>query len=87
MYSECFLISDHRKHEDRLGIYSLNRVEWSITEQGSNAFSLCVVPLYETLGPDAVAFIVNQAELHTVVCSGDKVEKVVTSVETHTQLS
>lgn len=56
-------------------------MEWSIAEQASNAFSLCVVPLYETLGPDAVAFIINQAEIHTVVCSSDKIEKLASQAD------
>eukprot|EP01126_Amoeba_proteus_P025835 TRINITY_DN2567_c0_g1_i3.p1 TRINITY_DN2567_c0_g1~~TRINITY_DN2567_c0_g1_i3.p1 ORF type:complete len:649 (+),score=133.27 TRINITY_DN2567_c0_g1_i3:84-2030(+) len=62
-------------HEDKIGIFSVNRIEWAFTEQACNAYSFILVPLYETLGPDAVVFIINQAELATVVCSGDKVEK------------
>jgi len=61
-------------HEDKIGIYSINKVEWLLTEHAANAFSLCIVPLYDTLGPDVCSFIVNQAELSVVICSGDKVE-------------
>jgi len=61
-------------HESKIGVYSINRVEWALTEQAANAYSLCLVPLYDTLGPDVCSYIVNQAELSCVICSGDKIE-------------
>jgi len=61
-------------HKDMLGIYSINRVEWVLTEEGCNAYSFCIVPLYDTLGPEACAFIINQTELAVIVCSSDKVK-------------
>lgn len=33
-----------------MGIYSLNRAEWFITEQACNAYSFVSIPLYDTLG-------------------------------------
>ncbi|XP_019624807.1 PREDICTED: long-chain-fatty-acid--CoA ligase 6-like [Branchiostoma belcheri] len=51
-----------------MGIFSQNRPEWAIAEQGCNMFSIVVVPLYDTLGAEAVQHIINQAELRTVVC-------------------
>ena len=35
------------------------------------AYSLVSVPLYDTLGPDAVRFICSHAELAAVACSAD----------------
>ncbi|XP_078659799.1 long-chain-fatty-acid--CoA ligase 1-like isoform X1 [Branchiostoma floridae x Branchiostoma belcheri] len=58
-----------------LGIFSQNRVEWTVTEQACNMYNMVVVPLYDTLGPQAITFIVNQAKLSTIVC--DKSEKAV----------
>jgi long-chain acyl-CoA synthetase len=37
-------------------------------------FSMITVPLYDTLGADAIKHIINQTELRTVVCSKDKVK-------------
>ncbi len=34
----------------RIGLYSVNRPEWVIAEQGCFAQNLCTVPLYDTLG-------------------------------------
>lgn len=55
-----------------VGIYSQNRPEWILFEQGAYCFSLVVVPLYDTLGPDACAFIIKQTDMSTVVVEDDK---------------
>lgn len=57
-----------------LGIYSQNRPEWVIAEQACNAYGMVCVPLYDTLGSDAVKFIVNQAEIRTVVIDAPKIK-------------
>lgn len=54
-----------------IGLYSQNCPEWILTEQACYTYSLVVVPLYDTLGPDACAFIINQAEINLVVCEND----------------
>ncbi|KAF4513980.1 UNVERIFIED_CONTAM: hypothetical protein B566_EDAN018387 [Ephemera danica] len=54
-----------------IGIYSQNCPEWVLTEQGAYCFSMVIVPLYDTLGPDACAYIIKQAEISVVVCEDD----------------
>ncbi|XP_054266091.1 long-chain-fatty-acid--CoA ligase 1 isoform X2 [Macrosteles quadrilineatus] len=54
-----------------IGIYSQNCPEWVLVEQGAYCYSMVIVPLYDTLGPDACAFIINQAEISVVVCEND----------------
>ncbi|XP_055934302.1 long-chain-fatty-acid--CoA ligase 1-like isoform X1 [Argiope bruennichi] len=56
-----------------IGIYSQNSVEWILTEQACYNQSTVIVPLYDTLGPHACTFIINQAEIKFVIC--DKEEK------------
>ncbi|CAL1273035.1 unnamed protein product [Larinioides sclopetarius] len=56
-----------------IGIYSQNSVEWILTEQACYNQSAVIVPLYDTLGPHACSFIINQAEIKYVIC--DKEEK------------
>lgn len=56
---------------DLIGIYSQNRPEWILYEQGCYCFSLVVVPLYDTLGPDACAFIIRQTEMMMVIVEDD----------------
>ncbi|KAJ2945572.1 hypothetical protein O0L34_g394 [Tuta absoluta] len=55
-----------------VGIYSQNCPEWIMTEQAAYCYSMVIVPLYDTLGANACAFIVNQTEMHVVVCEDDK---------------
>uniref|UniRef100_H2ZCR8 Long-chain-fatty-acid--CoA ligase n=1 Tax=Ciona savignyi TaxID=51511 RepID=H2ZCR8_CIOSA len=50
-----------------IGIFSQNRVEWKITEQACNSFSMVVVPLYDTLGPQSIKHIMTQCNLRIVV--------------------
>ncbi|KAL5282251.1 hypothetical protein ACFFRR_005444 [Megaselia abdita] len=54
-----------------VGIYSCNRPEWILYEQGCYCYSLVVVPLYDTLGPEACAFIMMQTEMSLVVVEDD----------------
>ncbi|CAG7828970.1 unnamed protein product, partial [Allacma fusca] len=41
------------KEKDCVGIYSNNRVEWALAQQGLYSFSMVSVALYDTLGPTA----------------------------------
>ncbi|KAF6208422.1 hypothetical protein GE061_016878 [Apolygus lucorum] len=54
-----------------VGIYSQNCPEWILVEQGAYCFSMVIVPLYDTLGPDACSFIIAQAEIAVVICEDD----------------
>lgn len=56
-----------------LGIWSTNRPEWSISEISCNYYNLVSVALYETLGPDAVEYVINHAEIQAVVCSANHI--------------
>lgn len=51
-----------------LGIYAQNSPQWLIAAEGAWFNSLAVIPLYDTLGPDACAFIVDQASICTILC-------------------
>jgi len=45
-----------------IGIFSQNRVEWKITEQTCNSYSMVIVPLYNTLGPEAIRHVIIQCK-------------------------
>ena len=55
-----------------VGIASRNCPEWVIVEQACNAYSQVLVPLYDTLGPEAIEHIVTQAKTEVVVLSADR---------------
>ncbi|XP_067423558.1 long-chain-fatty-acid--CoA ligase 6 isoform X2 [Emydura macquarii macquarii] len=56
-----------------IGVFAQNRPEWIISELACYTYSMVVVPLYDTLGHGAIRFIINTADISTVIC--DKPEK------------
>ncbi|KAM3378154.1 long chain acyl-CoA synthetase 6, peroxisomal isoform X1 [Capsicum galapagoense] len=52
----------------RVGLYFINRPEWMIVDHACSAYSYTSVPLYDTLGPDAVKYIVNHADVQAIFC-------------------
>ncbi|XP_062358048.1 long-chain-fatty-acid--CoA ligase 6 isoform X7 [Cinclus cinclus] len=56
-----------------IGVFAQNRPEWIISELACYTYSMVVVPLYDTLGAGAIQYIVNTADISTVIC--DKPEK------------
>ncbi|KAB0406381.1 hypothetical protein E2I00_001850 [Balaenoptera physalus] len=44
----------------------LSYKQWVIIEQGCFAYSMVIVPLYDTLGTEAITYIINKAELSLV---------------------
>ncbi|CEF99823.1 AMP-dependent synthetase/ligase [Ostreococcus tauri] len=53
----------------RVGLYSINSPEWVACEAAMTRQGVTSVPLYDTLGPDAVVYICNHASLAAVACS------------------
>lgn len=56
----------------KIGIFSVNRAEWIITEYACYANSYVTVPLYDTLGDEAIEYIVGQTEMQCAVVSMQK---------------
>ncbi|WIA20988.1 hypothetical protein OEZ85_005325 [Tetradesmus obliquus] len=46
-----------------LGLYSSNCPHWVLLDAAAAAYSMVSVPLYDSLGPQAVQYIINHAEL------------------------
>nr|XP_020457706.1 long-chain-fatty-acid--CoA ligase 1-like isoform X1 [Monopterus albus]XP_020457708.1 long-chain-fatty-acid--CoA ligase 1-like isoform X1 [Monopterus albus] len=62
----------HRGHshtgDKYIGIFSQNRPEWTISEMACYTYSMVAVPLYDTLGTEAVTYIIEKATISTVIC-------------------
>ncbi|KAE8614487.1 hypothetical protein XENTR_v10008185 [Xenopus tropicalis] len=56
-----------------IGVFAQNRPEWIISELACYTYSMVVVPLYDTLGQGAIRYIINTADISTVIC--DKIDK------------
>ncbi|XP_059947901.1 long-chain-fatty-acid--CoA ligase 6 isoform X8 [Mesoplodon densirostris] len=62
-----------------IGVFAQNRPEWIIAELACYTYSMVVVPLYDTLGPGAIRYIINTADISTVIV--DKPQKAVVLLE------
>ncbi|XP_046950984.1 long-chain-fatty-acid--CoA ligase 6 isoform X1 [Lynx rufus] len=62
-----------------VGVFAQNRPEWIIAELACYTYSMVVIPLYDTLGPGAIRYIINTADISTVVV--DKPQKAVLLLE------
>ncbi|XP_027934376.1 long chain acyl-CoA synthetase 1-like [Vigna unguiculata] len=60
----------------RIGIYGSNCPEWIVAMEACSAQSLICVPLYDTLGPGAVNYIIDHAEIDVVFVQDKKVKEV-----------
>ncbi|KAF9359726.1 hypothetical protein BGX26_011587 [Mortierella sp. AD094] len=56
-----------------VGIWGINRAEWTIASEACSAYNLATVGLYDTLGPDAVIHGINHSECSIVVTSADHI--------------
>ncbi|KAI1310243.1 hypothetical protein EDD11_003859 [Mortierella claussenii] len=56
-----------------VGLWAINRPEWTIASEACSAYNLVSVGLYDTLGPEAVIYGVNHSECSVVVTSVDHV--------------
>ncbi|XVE63006.1 hypothetical protein DITRI_Ditri06bG0165000 [Diplodiscus trichospermus] len=52
----------------RVGLYFINKPEWLVVDHACAAYSYISVPLYDTLGPDAVQYVVNHSEIKAIFC-------------------
>ena len=60
------------------GIYSKNRLEYTLVINACYSQSMSDVPLYDTLGDEAIAFILEQTGLKTVFTGSESVRKLAT---------
>jgi len=52
-----------------VGIWAINRPEWQIVSLATTAYSLVLVSLYETLGPQAVEYCASHSECRVIFAS------------------
>lgn len=57
-----------------MGIFAKNREEWALTQFANFHMDVTQATFYDTLGPDAASFIMEQTGLTTISISGDYVK-------------
>ncbi|XP_061627730.1 long-chain-fatty-acid--CoA ligase 1a isoform X6 [Phyllopteryx taeniolatus] len=65
----ALLHKGHAQSGDKfIGIFAQNRPEWTISELACYTYSLVAVPLYDTLGAEAISYIIDKVSISTVIC-------------------
>ncbi|XP_057869570.1 long chain acyl-CoA synthetase 4 [Cryptomeria japonica] len=68
------------EHGGRCGIYGVNCPEWIVSMEACNAHGIYCVPLYDTLGADAVEFIIHHAEVSIAIVQEAKIPVILKSL-------
>lgn len=64
-----------------IGVYSKNREEWCFVDWSAILYGLTVLPIYDTLGPEAVKFLFDQTDVITVFLSNDHINSLLKEKE------
>ncbi|CDW80102.1 long-chain-fatty-acid--ligase 5 [Stylonychia lemnae] len=60
-----------------LGIHSRNREEWTVMNLACLRSAITIVPFFDSLGKDALSFVINQAELQTMCIESKNFENLI----------
>ncbi len=71
------VIHDEGKDWQFMGVLSKNREEWVFIHLANQKNSVITVGFYDTLGPSAIDFIINQTKLTTMSCSGNYIDNLI----------
>lgn len=63
---------------DHCGIYGVNCPEWIMAMEACNSHAISYVPLYDSLGANAVEFIINHAEVSIAFVQENKLPAILT---------
>ncbi|KAJ3675659.1 hypothetical protein LUZ60_004701 [Juncus effusus] len=61
---------------DRCGIYGSNCPEWVMAMEACNSQGICYVPLYDTLGANAIEFIISHADMSMAFVQENKIPSI-----------
>jgi long-chain acyl-CoA synthetase len=60
-----------------VALYSKNREEWVTSDFACMQSAITTVTLYDTLGKESIEYILDQTQIKTVICQGDKVNSLI----------
>jgi long-chain acyl-CoA synthetase len=76
------LISLGIKSNDKIGIFSFNKPEWTISDLGTLAIGAVVVPMYATASKQDVKYIINETKISLLfVGNTEQIEKAIWLLE------
>lgn len=60
-----------------MGIYGKNRPEWVLMDLASATLGGTSIAFYDTLGPQAIDFVIKQTELTTITCTAQQLPQLI----------
>ncbi|KAL4462956.1 hypothetical protein ABPG73_004027 [Tetrahymena malaccensis] len=66
-----------------IGIYSKNRIEWGIADIANSLYGYTMVPLYDSLGPDSISYVLANSEITTCYCSAASIQTLSKTKDLH----
>ncbi|KAF9352452.1 hypothetical protein BGX26_009738 [Mortierella sp. AD094] len=81
MHLNEVILGNEQLNRWALGIWSHGRPEWFVSEMSCNCYNLVSVALYDTLGPDAIEYIVNHADIQIIVSSANHIASLLENAE------
>eukprot|EP00347_Sterkiella_histriomuscorum_P021352 403334285 len=73
-YELCPNVTNENGNFRFLAMYAKNRQEWIEADLGCALTSITVVTLYDTLGKEAIDYILNQTQMKVAVMTADKIK-------------
>jgi len=64
-----------------MGIWSKNRAEWAKTMLACCLDTVTLVTIYDSLGPQAVEYVLKQTDVSSVACALEYVDKLISLKE------
>lgn len=52
-----------------VGVFAKNREEWMLLEYANFLYGNTMIPLYDTLGPETIPYVLNQSGINTIFVS------------------
>lgn len=56
-----------------VGIYSKNRAEWMTLDISNALYKAVIIPLYDTLGPETISYVIGHSEIETLFCEASAI--------------
>ena len=69
------------KKNDKIAIISQNRYEWAVTDYAVQSLGAVLVPVYPSLMPDQVEYIINDSESIIIIADDDFQKKKLDQVQ------
>ncbi|KNC83118.1 hypothetical protein SARC_04616 [Sphaeroforma arctica JP610] len=63
-----------------VGLYSKNRMEWTLTDHALSSYTLPSVAIYDTLDPDSVQYVMEHSEMIAAFFEKIRLESVLTAI-------